>query len=485
MQHRLALTLFILASGCANSAEPIEQQQMELPQGRSPCDQPGADQNPNCQDGGFTPPGPGTGGNVESNCVDGADDDRDGLVDCADTDCNGVICRGVAGDCDAEEVCAAGTCPVDSMLAAGTECRAAIGACDITEVCSGVVPDCPPDVLEPAGTQCRPAVDACDQAEGCTGTDPTCPVDGLVPEGALCRAAIADCDAPESCTGTSSSCPSDTFLAAGTLCRGASGACDTVAEFCDGGPACPADANGCAETQFCNGISCVEKRTLGLACSAHYQCASGHCYDGVCCDAACDGSCRACNLLATPGICVNRPAGTDPEGGCGAYACDGSGSCSRSCSGSCSSAGCDSTAYCSGGTCLAQRADGASCTADCQCSSGFCVDGVCCNSRCTGPCRSCIAAGPAGTCSNYPLGHPGDIDDGGCGNYTCDGTGSCFTSCSGDLCSEQCKNRNAWCEVVSNTCVADFPAFVPCLIGCQCQSNSCTGLFGCSPVTLP
>ena len=37
---------------------------------------------------------------IESLCSDGADNDGDGLVDCADPDCTGQICRESSGICD-------------------------------------------------------------------------------------------------------------------------------------------------------------------------------------------------------------------------------------------------------------------------------------------------------------------------------------------------------------------------------------------------
>src|SRR5688572_18258675 len=51
----------------------------------------------------------------------------------------------------------------------------------------------------------------------------------------------------------------------------------------------------------------------GTACNAGAECTSGHCNDGVCCDATCDGLCEKCNLPGTVGRCMPVPDGQDPD----------------------------------------------------------------------------------------------------------------------------------------------------------------------------
>ena len=83
--------------------------------------------------------------------------------------------------------------------------------------------------------------------------------------------------------------------------------------------------------QLVSGLSSLEKggtSAQGHGCAVSTECASGFCADGVCCDALCQGSCVACNLPGTIGVCTPHPLDTDPEQGCGGVAkCDGSGSC--------------------------------------------------------------------------------------------------------------------------------------------------------------
>ncbi len=67
-----------------------------------------------------------------------------------------------------------------------------------------------------------------------------------------------------------------------------------------------------------NGEACTPA-TAGL-------CKTGNCVDGVCCDTACNTTCKACNLAGTVGTCTNIPVGQDPGSEC-TNACDGNGAC--------------------------------------------------------------------------------------------------------------------------------------------------------------
>ncbi|MFP6685764.1 MAG: hypothetical protein VB934_13675, partial [Polyangiaceae bacterium] len=94
----------------------------------------------------------------------------------------------------------------------------------------------------------------------------------------------------------------------------------------------------------------------GKTCTDASECASGFCVDGVCCDAACDGSCDRCDKVA--GSCT--PLNCHP------YACDGQ----RGCFGQCS----DSTDCAPGLQCIAAGQCAAptrpAATGGCACSWG-------------------------------------------------------------------------------------------------------------------
>jgi hypothetical protein len=412
-------------------------------------------------------------------CSDNVDNDGDGMVDCADPDCGGQVCRPAAGPCDVEERCDGITleCPFDIVAPSTTACRPAAGPCDVSDHCDGVAVACPTDAFNPAGTECRPAVGICDLAEACTGSSAACPADALAPATKVCRPVAGgsdSCDAPESCTGTGPSCPVDGFRPMGTVCRPGAGSCDSSAETCPGNSAlCPPDVSGCGATEHCDGTMCVAKLGLGSTCTSSAQCTSGFCTDGVCCNIACAGSCEACNRTGVVGTCSPHPTGTDPENACGAYACNGSGMCLTSCSGGCGSNDCKTANYCSGTTCTAKRANSASCTSACECVSGFCTDGVCCDQDCSGPCRHCRY----GKCI-FVVGETDN--EGECGNYYCNGSGACYTACppgacgGGRLSGTRCK-LTAYCNSLGG-CADTLAAGSVCTSNCQCKSYKCNSV---------
>lgn len=211
---------------------------------------------------------------------------------------------------------------------------------------------------------------------------------------------------------------------------------------------------------------------LGTPCKKDLDCASKHCEprSGLCCNAACAGSCMTCALGGQEGRCTFVPAGVDPHGDCASAplascgldgTCDGKGACrtylagtlvaAASCSGlalekvtlasfcdgkgkllpgaelTCDPYTCDpasrrcrpscaSAAECATGPCQAQKCNGktrslgASCTKNAECASGACADGVCCESACNKPCQRCNLAGLEGTCAPAFAGTDPDND---------------------------------------------------------------------------
>ncbi|MGZ3474075.1 MAG: Kelch repeat-containing protein [Polyangiales bacterium] len=150
----------------------------------------------------------------------------------------------------------------------------------------------------------------------------------------------------------------------------------------------------------------------GTACTSDGQCDSGHCVDGVCCDAACDASCQACDVPGKVGTCTTitgKPHGT--RAACG-------GSCSDLCNGT--------SIICAAGT------------ASTPCGTPSCAGGVISG---TGTC-----SGPGSTCAIAPVDCAGHL--------TCaDGT-SCKTTCASD---GDCASGYG-CNTVSKSCVAKSDA---------------------------
>jgi hypothetical protein len=211
-------------------------------------------------------------------------------------------------------------------------------------------------------------------------------------------------------------------------------------------------------------MAAAPKKTQGEACTSSGECDTpGGCADGVCCNAACTESCRACNLAGVAGVCSPIAAGMAPaHGSCGPDlvatcqrdgTCDGQGACRLYPIGSvCRASTCNAgtniftpTSTCNGdGICTTPNArlcdplvckDGAVCYDDCtdnaqckapntcdvpnascgpkpdgancsngnQCASTFCVEGVCCENSCAGTCKTCKLV-EQGKCRDIPDG---------------------------------------------------------------------------------
>jgi len=234
----------------------------------------------------------------------------------------------------------------------------------------------------------------------------------------------------------------------------------------------------------------------GLACGKAGDCASGFCFDGVCCNADCSTSCWSCAATGSVGTCVPAEVGSDPrqecpdEGlaSCGRDgACNGSGACRKyplgvvcrqpTCSGStltqafrCDGAGtcrltsgqpcepylCDGTGtqcattcrtsddctpgrVCVNGRC-GRNPLGATCAIGDDCNSNTCQQGVCCATACTATCQSCALPGNAGTCTPVPAGQDplaqcADQSAASCGaDGTCNGAGACRLYAASTVC---------------------------------------------------
>jgi len=194
---------------------------------------------------------------------------------------------------------------------------------------------------------------------------------------------------------------------------------------------------------------------IAAACTDDADCASGHCTDGVCCNAECIGPCVRCDLTTIVGTCASVPSGRPPrpgacpvevaltcgnDGTCdgvgrcrlrlentpcgdgfcdgdtvvGASVCDGKGACRVGARRICTPYTCDPAtaqcrdhcvidADCAGKPCQPGGRCGfgpeQTCRLPDECASGFCVSGVCCDSACDGPCMACDVPGRSGTCS--------------------------------------------------------------------------------------
>jgi hypothetical protein len=230
------------------------------------------------------------------------------------------------------------------------------------------------------------------------------------------------------CSGSCDRC--DDMLSPGTcvpFAGGSPGNPSCGAYLCDGtSTACPtacASGSACSSTGFCDGGSCLSKRTNGEPCLDATECLSDHCVDGVCCGSVCAG-CYSCNQPGDAGNCLPAPSGSDPAAACpGAYACNGDGGCFGSCM---TTASCKSGAFCYQNQCVNDLPVGAACMVDKDCHSTFCAQGVCCAMACGG-CSTCNSPGKLGTCVRAA---DGTDPQAACpGGLACNGNGNCYTAC--------------------------------------------------------
>jgi len=160
----------------------------------------------------------------------------------------------------------------------------------------------------------------------------------------------------------------------------------------DAGPHDAAVSDAQSDDAGANGL------TNGAACGNGSQCQSGHCVDGVCCDIACDGTCRACVAAKTgysDGVCAAIEIGTDPDTEC---ADEGASSCGST------GAGCNGNAVTP--ACIQYPTTT-------TCATATCVDGMFTKAR------NCDGAGACAQKTTWS-----------CGAYECNSAGTaCLTSC--------------------------------------------------------
>ncbi|HMC93136.1 MAG TPA: hypothetical protein VKO16_00045, partial [Polyangia bacterium] len=199
---------------------------------------------------------------------------------------------GIGAHCDTTDDCLSGFCA--DHVCCNVACAGACVACNSP----GRLGTCWP--VDPG--QADPRGVCTDKGQSSCGHDGTC--DGV----GGCANYVQDTQC------LASSCTGDRLNTAGTCdglgtCR-PPGVQDCHPFQCANG-AC---TNSCVTDSDCDtGTACVNKtcgpKPLGHVCGAASECASKQCVDGVCCDTACAGGCRSCNLAGSPGKCSMIAAG--------------------------------------------------------------------------------------------------------------------------------------------------------------------------------
>ncbi|MBW2522994.1 MAG: hypothetical protein JRI23_02405 [Deltaproteobacteria bacterium] len=349
--------------------------------------------------------------------------------ECATTQaCNGAgACRTTDGNsCTDGAECLSGYCPTDDGVCCNEDCADTCEACllvknGVADGTCGLVPSGnDPD------TECSDeGLDTCGaNGTGCTGTAASCNLygAGLVCSAGSCAAGVetgtALCDGAGTCVpGTPSPCSPYLCNSGGTACR------TTCTLHTD-----------CVSTHYCDGVSCVPKKSNGVSCGEADQCTSGFCPadDGICCDLSCTGECEACDATktgGTDGVCDTVTHGEDPDDECAGAAECIDGACGT----------CDERPAPPGGTCpgVCTSCDVGTNTCIIDCPTTSCKDqthncpaGWACQVNCSG-----IDACSGNTVVNCPASYACDVictAEASCKglDMRC-GTGTCTIGCTG------------------------------------------------------
>jgi hypothetical protein len=233
-------------------------------------------------------------------------------------DCQSGYCdNGICWPCDEHPDCPDGYCDLVTSICQpgkddGEDCA------DAVECASGFCVDsvCCDRICDQTCESCRQA------ATG--GANGTCgPVTADTDPDGECSDA-PPCGSTDVCNGSTTT-PGCKLVAAGVYCgdsRSCSGGVQTNQDTCDGAGTCAdngttdcgryecsgnscrtscSDQSHCDASSYCNGSTCEAEKTNGTGCGNDYECASGHCTDGYCCNDACGDPCLNCST--TPGVC--------------------------------------------------------------------------------------------------------------------------------------------------------------------------------------
>lgn len=283
-----------------------------------------------CQSGVCAPSNKCSAPACNDNVENGNESDNDCGGDCPGCD-NGKKCDGDDSNCKSDycgpgDVCTMKT-PTGGACMSGDTCESDHcfqGVCCAT-TCFGECRSC--NLMGSVGT-CTNAPANTDPKDSCDGNE-TCNGQGACaePNGDTC-AADGDC--------VSGHCEDGVCCntACGGLCQAcvnaktgmADGTCANITVGTD-----PDDE--CTDMLNCDAAGACEKGAKGVPCGNVLECMSNFCVDGVCCESACLGTCKACSNAKTGGMdgtCANVATGTDPDNECaGMMNCNNMAMCSN------------------------------------------------------------------------------------------------------------------------------------------------------------
>jgi subtilisin-like proprotein convertase family protein len=330
------------------------------------------------------------------------------------------------------------------------------GDCPLCEVCDGA-------------NACRPADAGTDPKDNCTDEGvATCGFDGTCDGSSACAYYAPDITCAEAYCAEHVAHAEDNCSGDGTCVDGGSTDCSPY-QCDDAGLACRTictEDPHCITTHWCDTFDvadnkCKEKFDNGESCLQATQCKSSFCSpDGVCCDAACDGTCSSCVQAGSVGTCVYFDNDTDPDSECGLCGvCNGSGECKPATGGTDPKGECTAT-------------EPVSCGLDGECDGAYAC-------RYWGEQTVCLDQ----TCVDHTL-YPDDV---------CSGDGSCVDSgevdCAPYMCNtnDQCRTLcfetahcvpGYWCDN-NNECSYKKPNGYACALDSECISSACVDGYCC------
>lgn len=225
----------------------------------------------------------------------GTDPDNECFLDCSAANACVLVTNGNA--CGVNIDCASGHCV--EGICCDTACTGLCSACSAAKKGSGANGTC-----GAIGSGLDPD-NECNGAVSCSGTG-TC---AYFANGTVCSAG-GECASGQCVDGV---CCDSTCTGQCMACTGAKkgsgvdGTCGPIAVGTN-------PDNECAVQ--CNGAGACVLASDGTACAAGWQCLSGQCIDGVCCNTPCIDGCMSCIVAGSVGTCTETPPGA-----CGAV-CD-------------------------------------------------------------------------------------------------------------------------------------------------------------------
>lgn len=244
----------------------------------------------------------------------GADDGRCEPVTSGidpDEECTDILVCDGTGDCLIREVgdpceeaiqCSNNRC-VDGVCCA-TDCDALCAAC--SEALNGV-----------ANGNCSPVAANTDPDDDCAGAT-ACNAAGVCWSTILGQGCGADYECGSGhCVDLvccDDACDAPCWACVESVTGVGDGACEEILDGTDH------PDEHCPGNTACDGTGYCYDNSDGAGCAHDYECQSGFCTDGVCCDAACEGLCMACDgsdtVAAAAGACSPMASGLDPDDEC-------------------------------------------------------------------------------------------------------------------------------------------------------------------------